>query len=124
MVDFKSCIKFLNLCYCNLTSLSYGMTVDFVPFNYSFEICVELNFTPKNCTYSSFKRNETWKALIQKQPPEVFCKKGILRNFAKFTGKHMCQKKETLAQVFSCEFCKIYKNTFSKNTSGINNFWK
>ena len=27
----------------------------------------------------------------QKQPPEVFCKKGVLRNFAKFTGKHLCQ---------------------------------
>ena len=23
---------------------------------------------------------------------EVFCKKGVLRNFAKFTGKHMCQR--------------------------------
>ena len=23
--------------------------------------------------------------------PEVFCKKGVVRNFAKFTGKHMCQ---------------------------------
>ena len=22
---------------------------------------------------------------------EVFCKKGVLRNFTKFTGKHMCQ---------------------------------
>ena len=54
-------------------------------------------------------------------------KKGVLRNFTKFTGKHMCQslfnkvagfmpstllKKETLAQVFSSEFCKISKNTF------------
>ena len=27
----------------------------------------------------------------QKQPPEVFCKKRVLRNFAKFTGKHLCQ---------------------------------
>ena len=59
--------------------------------------------------------------------PEVFCKKGVLRNFAKFTGKHFCQglffnkvagscnffKKETLALVFSCEFCKISKNTLS-----------
>ena len=27
----------------------------------------------------------------QKQPPEVFCKKGVLRNFAKFTGRHLCQ---------------------------------
>ena len=45
-------------------------------------------------------------------------KKGFLRNFAKFTGKHLCRpepcnfiKKETLAQVFSCEFCEISKNT-------------
>ena len=54
-------------------------------------------------------------------------KKGVLRNFAKFTGKYLCQglffkkvagaacnfiKKETLAQVFSCEFCEISKNIF------------
>ena len=46
-------------------------------------------------------------------------KKGAQRHFTKFTGKHLCQslflikfvKKETLAQVFSCEFCKISKNT-------------
>ena len=46
----------------------------------------------------------------------MFCKKGVPGNLAKFTGKHLCQhlffKKETLAQVFSCEFCKISKNTF------------
>ena len=24
-------------------------------------------------------------------PPEVFCKKGFFKNFAKFTGKHLCQ---------------------------------
>ena len=23
--------------------------------------------------------------------PEVFCKKGVLRNFVEFTGKHLCQ---------------------------------
>ena len=23
--------------------------------------------------------------------PEVFCKKSVLRNFTKFTGKHLCQ---------------------------------
>ena len=61
-------------------------------------------------------------------------KKGVLRNFAKFTGKHLCQslffnkvadlacnfiKKETLAQVFSCEFYKISKNTFSYRTPPV-----
>ena len=49
-------------------------------------------------------------------------KKGVLRNFANFTGKNLCQslffnkgfnKKETLAQVFSCEFCEISETTFS-----------
>ena len=38
---------------------------------------------------------------------EVFCKKGAARNFI---------KKETLAQVFSCEFCNIFKNTFFHRT--------
>ena len=44
-------------------------------------------------------------------------KKGVLRNFKKFTGKHLCQssfliKLQAEAQVFSCEFCNISKNTF------------
>ena len=41
-------------------------------------------------------------------------KEGVLRNFAKISPK-ACNfiKKETLAQVFSCAFCKISKNTFS-----------
>ena len=30
-------------------------------------------------------------SLHHKQPPKMFCKKGVLRNFAKFTGKHVCQ---------------------------------
>ena len=56
--------------------------------------------------------------------PEVFCKKGVLGNFTIFTGKHLCQslflnkdnnfiKKETLAQVLSCEFYEFSKYTFS-----------
>ena len=69
-------------------------------------------------------------------PPEVFCKKGVLKNFAKFAGKHFCQnlffnkileawrpatlfKKMTLAQVFSCEFCEISKTLFF-----IEHFWQ
>ena len=28
---------------------------------------------------------------IRSSRPEVFCKKGVLRNFAKFTGTHLCQ---------------------------------
>ena len=71
---------------------------------------------------------------LRSSRPNVFCKKGVFRQFAKFTGKHLCQslffnkvaglrpkacnfiKKESLAQVFSCEFCEISKNTFSYRT--------
>ena len=48
----------------------------------------------------------------------IASKSGVLRNFAKFTGKHLwpeaCNfiKKKTLAQVFSSKFCEISENTF------------
>ena len=63
---------------------------------------------------------------------ELFCRKGVLRNFAKFIGKRVFHslffnkvaglrpttllKKETLAQVFSCEFWVIYKSNYSCRT--------
>ena len=63
---------------------------------------------------------------------EGSCKKVVFRNFAKFIGKHLRQslffnkvagcifiKKETLAQAFSCEFCKISENTFSYRTPTV-----
>ena len=46
---------------------------------------------------------EQW--LLEKQPPEVFYEKGVLRNFAKFTGKNLCQ---------SLFFKKLFKKTLSK----------
>ena len=94
--------------------------------------CVVLhNYT--DCIQKSVCTKETWitkvgimvfvfKVFYRSSRPEVFCKKVVLRNFTKFTGKHLCQrlffnkvndsfliktlfKKESLAQVFSCEFC-------------------
>ena len=61
------------------------------------------------------------------RPPEVFCEKGVLKHFTKFTGKQLCQslflikfqvqicnfiKNETLTQLFFYEFCEIFKNSF------------
>ena len=60
-------------------------------------------------------------------------KKGFLKNFAKFTGKHLCQglffnkvaglslqrnfiKKGTLTKVFSCEFSQGFQNTIFYET--------
>ena len=39
--------------------------------------------------------------------PEVLCGKSVLRNFVKFTAKHLCQ-----SLLFSCEFYEISKNNF------------
>ena len=65
---------------------------------------------------------------FQKQPPEVFCEKRCSLKFFKTHRKtsKACNfiKKETLAQVFSCEFREIFKNIFFTEhlwvtTSGI-----
>ena len=56
--------------------------------------------------------------------PEVFCKKHVLGNFTKFTGK-ICTSlfinkvADLRPQVFSCEFCEISKNTFSYRTPSV-----
>ena len=83
-----------------------------------------ITFFPKvsNMHRCSWLRSSRW---------EVFCKKGVIRNFTKFIGKHLCQslffnkvaglacnyiEKETLAQVFSCEIWEISKNKFLQRT--------
>ena len=70
---------------------------------------------------------------------EVFCKKGILRNFAKFPGKHLCQslffnkvaglrpatllKRDSGTGVFLSTLRNFYDHLFLQNTSG-GCFWK
>ena len=46
---------------------------------------------------------------FQKQPPEMFYRKAVLKNCAKLTRKLLCRN---LAQALFCKFCKIFKNTF------------
>ena len=85
----------------------------------------EINFTLTFCL--TFLENRSSR-------PERFYKIGVLKNFAKFTGKNLCQScvfnkvvglvcnfinKETLTQVFSCEFCEIFKNTFFYRTLSV-----
>ena len=40
---------------------------------------------------SEIDQFNSWSIANQKQPSEVFYIKGVLRNFTKFTGKHLCQ---------------------------------
>ena len=101
--------------------------------SYSSEKClIENNFTHYASSFEFLKLN--WcKKFYRSSRPQVFCSKDVLRNFAKFSGKDLCQnlffnkvaglcnfiKKETLAQLFSCEFCESSLNTFFlQNTSG------
>ena len=71
---------------------------------------------------------------LKKYPPEVFCKK-MCWKFREIYRKTLvpeslfltklqasaCNfiKVETLAQVFSCEFCEIFKNTFFYKTPPV-----
>ena len=80
-------------------------------------------------TSKEFYRHIKFRKKYNKQ--NVFIKKAVLKNFAIFTGKQLfwslffnknaslqsCNfiKKETTTQVFSCEYCKIFKNTILKN---------
>ena len=84
--------------------------------------------------FVKFLREPFYRA-IRSSRQEVFCKKGVLRNFPKFIGKHLYQslhkvaglrheacnfiKKEALAQVFSSEFCEIYNRTPLGDCSGV-----
>ena len=57
----------------------------------------------------------------QKQPPEVFYKKAVLKYFSISTGKKPVLEslfnkvfKKSPTQVFSCEYHEIFKNTYSE----------
>ena len=60
---------------------------------------------------------------------QMFFKIGVLMNFLIFTGKHLrwslfliklqAFKRETPAQVLSCEYCEIFKNTFVNRTPSV-----
>ena len=39
-------------------------------------------------------------------------KKGVLKNFSKFLGKHLCRSLFLILKIFSCEFCEIFKNSY------------
>ena len=103
---------------------------------FNWKIMIELNEKSKiTCalvtvpfdikTYDLFSTSQH--DITRSSHPEIFFRKGVLINFAKFTGKHLRQslffnqvdlrfatllKKKTLIQVFSCNFYEISKNTF------------
>ena len=50
-------------------------------------VFMKINFTKQQKN----KFSKKYHSLFRSSHPEVFCKKGVLRNFTKFIGKHLCQ---------------------------------
>ena len=69
---------------------------------------------------------------LQKQPTEVFCKKSVLRNLAKTTGKDLCQSLIFKKRSEACNFIKkkrfwlaqVSTITFRVNSHADNHFYK
>ena len=94
------------------------------------EPCQKIVVRKSQCMSCSYE-NQVYSLLInntvlldRSSLEEVLCKENLVKTFSKFTGKHLCQslfsikfiKKETLAQVFSCEFWEISKSNFFYKT--------
>ena len=76
---------------------------------------------PNDTVAVSFGFNQT-----QKQAPEVFYRKAVLKQFAIFTGRHLCWslfliklqdfRPANLSKETPAQYCNIFKNTnFEKN---------
>ena len=49
---------------------------------------------------------------------ELSYEKDVLENFAKFTGKHLCQRLQSQRQCFPVNLAKFSRTSFLQNTSG------
>ena len=75
--------------------------------------------------------NWNFRDLVLILPPKVFYKKGILKNFAIFTGKHLCQslflscniKKRLWHRGLPVNFSRFLRTSFLENTSGWDSFY-
>ena len=78
-----------------------------------------LKFVVTWSTVSGQKKKRLLKQCYNKQTIEVFYKKSVLRNFAKFIEKHLCQnlfikvlKKKLWHRCFPVNFAKFLKTPF------------
>ena len=139
-------IYILNI-YCHrnlifLTCIVKNICCTFIAFHFQYYLCPIRWSSQDHIFLISFigllKKNRivALKPFIsfQKQPTEVFFKKGVLRNFAKFTGKHLLQspflnevagpepaillKKILCHRFFPVNFAKFLRKSFLHNTSG------
>ena len=75
--------------------------------------------SPSNCIRYNCQKFPS-RTRIKSTYRRCFEEKGVFKNFAKFTRKNVPKSffnKETLALVFSCQFCEVFKNVL-QNLSG------
>ena len=100
----------------------------FISWLVSHEVCIHIQY------FFGVMRNK-----LQKQPLEVLCKKDVLKNFGKSTGKHLCHglffnkvaalrsatllKKRLWHRCFSVNLAKFLRIPFAQNTSGRLLLW-
>ena len=74
-----------------------------------------------NLNYWVIMFYQKWDTTIRSSRPEVFCKKTYSQKFCRAQACNVI-KKESLAQVFSCEFFEISKNNFFYRTRPVAGF--
>ena len=99
--------------------------------------CFHVNFEKFSCFFYRTPQGKCFLIYLWnywlKQPLELFCKKCVLRNFARFTGQHLCQslffnkveglrpaslfKKRLWHRCFPVNFAKFLRTPFLQNTS-------
>ena len=87
-----------------------------------------------SCEYCKVFKNSFFIEHHQKQSFADALQNGVLKNFENSKGKHLCQSlflknlqaeglqlylKNTPTQVFSCEVCEIFRNTFFYRTPRV-----
>ena len=109
---------FLYLC-------SFGLSLEF---NVSIDLITWYSQSGNNINHVLFNFVFT---LFRNSHRRCFIKKTALKNFAIFSWKHLClilirshfasalqlYQKDIPAQVFFCDCCEIFKNTYLKNNS-------
>ena len=127
LLDFDDWMSYLN-------PFAFVFYICFMFFSFFVHLeCFTLLF-PKclNGRFYSREAIDFYPVLRQKRSPDVFYKKGVLKNFAKFTRKHQCHSLFlikvaclSLAHVFSGEyFSKNFKNSFFYKTPLDDCLWK
>ena len=103
----------------------FAIAVEFTNYRFEFDTSIYYFIGKKKRKFRKSGKTFHRLNISSSSRPEVFCKKRVLKNFTKFTGKHLyltCDSVDSffnnkvaglrLAQVFSCEFCENFKNNF------------